>query len=211
MNSTSIPPPPLHPLHHLQLCPDVQETFSTYFSLYTIVKKKPKKKPAFLDGLGNFVFRSPRSRIIRVHPAPFNSETFHARLLLLQGSCLATSWPDLQTVDGVILPTFGAAAQARGLLLDHRTAEITPQDALASELTTPCRARVLLLAVRLLLLSSPIYNHSFPLSAFSHPPVPSRSSRTSNATLAPSSTAFSFLCWTPTACTSHLLSSVQQF
>ena len=143
----------------------------TYFSLCSIGQKKPKKIPAFHDGLGNIVYRSRHRRLIRVQPAPFNSEAFHARLLLLEGRSLATSWSELRTVDGEILPTYAAATQKRGLLLDHHTAELTFQDALASELTTPCRARVLLLAVRLLLPSTSILSTLFPLSTFSHPPA----------------------------------------
>ena len=84
---------------------------------------------------------------MRISPAPFNSETFHARLIFDSGS-LATSWEQLRTVNGKLCATFADAAKELGLLHDHHTATIVFAEALASELHTPCRARVLLLAVR---------------------------------------------------------------
>lgn len=66
------------------------------------------------DNLGNYVkaCTGAQRHLTRVQPAPFNTELFWARLLLLQPDCVATSCEDLKTVDGDFHTTFASATSA---------------------------------------------------------------------------------------------------
>lgn len=129
-------------------CEDV--SFARYFHEYTVTKRQPAASTVYwIDAFGNFVHKCPGAdrHIVRLEPARFNTETFHARLLLQQDDCRARSWEALKTVDGRQCTTFAEAARELGLLNDEQTARLALAEALNSQLATPRRARVLLLAV----------------------------------------------------------------
>lgn len=127
----------------------MQMNFRTYFDKCTISKKAAQTE-SHRDNLNNYVRRRQAHdrHLVRIEPAKFNTETFHARLLIMQFDCLATTWEELRTVDGDLCDTFAEAARKRGLLDDEHTASMVMTEALASELTTPRRARALLVMVR---------------------------------------------------------------
>lgn len=122
----------------------------SYFNEYTISRTAPKREACERDALGNYVYKcvGASRHLTRVAPAPFNTETFWARVLLLQPGCTATSWEALRTVGGTVHATYAAAASELGLAQDESTARLVLEDAITSSLTTPSRARVLLLQVR---------------------------------------------------------------
>jgi hypothetical protein len=64
-------------------------------------------------------------RLTHIKPAPFNTEAIHARLLLMQPDCVATSCKELRTVDDTVYETYAEAAKERGLLNDHTAAQRT--------------------------------------------------------------------------------------
>ena len=87
-----------------------------------------------------------------------NSPEFFARMLLLYAEFdwrTVRNWKDLRTdpETGDVL-TFATMAKNCGLLLDHKTAELTLDEARTQQLLTPYRARVLFCSVRCCSLSS---------------------------------------------------------
>ena len=87
-----------------------------------------------------------------------NSPEFLARMLLLYAEFdwrTVRNWKDLRTdpETGDVL-TFATMAKNCGLLLDHKTAELTLDEARTQQLLTPYRARVLFCSVRCCPLSS---------------------------------------------------------
>lgn len=81
----------------------------------------------------------------------FNSPEFYARLLLLYADLdwsKVRNWKDLRTdPESEDVLTFAGMAKARGLLLDHKTAELTLDEARSQQLLTPYRARILFCSV----------------------------------------------------------------
>jgi hypothetical protein len=125
----------------------------TYFDDFRVHDQRPKTLECWLDnGVGSkqhWVARraDKGGRLTHIKPAPFNTGVFHARLLLMQPDCVATSWKELRTVDDTVYETYAEAAKKRGLLNDHTAAQRTLVECVNTTLTTPVRARVLLLAV----------------------------------------------------------------
>ena len=81
-----------------------------------------------------------------------NTPEFFARMLLLYADLdwnTVRDWKDLRTdpETGEVL-TFAAMAKRCGLLLDHKTAELTLDEARTQQLLTPYRARILFCSVR---------------------------------------------------------------
>ena len=89
---------------------------------------------------------------VQVTLPKLNTAEFYARLLLLYADLdwsTVRNWKDLRTdpESGDVL-TFAAMAKLCGLLLDHKTAELTLDEARAQQLLTPYRARILFCSVR---------------------------------------------------------------
>ena len=125
--------------------------FRDYFQRYIVTKDRPRTCECSEDANGWYVHErsNPEEHLVHVKQAyKINSEQFFARLLLLQPDCFARCWEDVRTVDGTVHPDFHAAARARGLLDDHRTAVMVMGEALSSRLMTPIQVRVLYLTVR---------------------------------------------------------------
>lgn len=106
---------------------------------------------------GHVRLRQRGPKVITFPPARFATEKWYVRLILLQPGVVARGWRDLRKVwteqeDGswawIEHDTYAAAASARGLMQDHKTAEDTLTGFLVTAYCRPKRARVLFCLVR---------------------------------------------------------------